>query len=40
MSYYQAPEEVLDNTEEMNAWANSAFSAALRAVARKKKVRE
>lgn len=30
MSYYQAPEEVLDNEEEMLAWAESAYGAALR----------
>lgn len=31
MSYYQAPEEVLDSTDEMVAWADSAYGAALRA---------
>lgn len=31
MSYYQAPEETLDDDEEMNYWASKAYSAALRA---------
>ena len=30
-SYYQAPEETLENDEEMNVWANKAYGAALRA---------
>ena len=25
MSYYQAPEEALENSDEMNIWANKAF---------------
>ena len=29
MSYYQAPEEALENINEMNLWANMAFKAAL-----------
>ncbi len=37
MSYYQAPEETLEDAEEMNVWANKAYSAALRAAARKRK---
>ena len=37
MSYYQAPEEVLEDVEEMNYWANLAYSAALRAAAKKRK---
>ena len=37
MSYYQAPEEVLDDVEEMNYWANLAYSAALRAASKKRK---
>ena len=37
MSYYQAPEEVLDEAEEMNYWANLAYSAALRAASKKRK---
>ncbi len=36
MSYFQAPEEVLEDSEEMNAWVNKAYSAALRAAARKR----
>lgn len=32
MFYYQAPEEVLEDIEEMNAWAKKAYNAALRAV--------
>lgn len=35
MSYYQAPEEALEDSEEMNIWANKAFSSALRAASRK-----
>lgn len=37
MSYYQAPEEVLEDSEKMNIWANKAYSAALRAAAKKHK---
>lgn len=36
MAYYQAPEEALEDVEEMNAWANKAYGAALRAVAKKR----
>ena len=35
MSYYQAPEEVLEEGEEMSYWANMAYSAALRATSKK-----
>jgi DNA transformation protein len=35
MSYYQAPDEALDNAEEMALWARRGCSAALRAAARK-----
>ena len=31
MSYFQAPEETLEDTEEMQHWANKAYAAALRA---------
>lgn len=31
ISYYQAPDEALEDSEEMNHWANKAYSAALRA---------
>ena len=37
MSYYQAPEEVLEEVEEMNYWANLAYSAALRTASKKRK---
>lgn len=37
MSYYQAPEEALEDVEEMNLWANKAYGAALRAGVKKKK---
>ncbi|MEH6605285.1 MAG: TfoX/Sxy family protein [Pseudomonadales bacterium] len=37
LSYVQAPEEVLDNTEEMLEWGNKAYSAALRAASKKRK---
>lgn len=36
MSYYQAPEAVLEDAEAMNKWANLAYAAALR-TARKKR---
>ena len=34
MSYYQAPEETLDDSEEMNLWANKAYNVALRAASK------
>ena len=37
MSYYQAPEETLEDGEEMRSWANKAYSAALRAASKKRK---
>lgn len=37
MSYYQAPEEALEDSEEMNAWAHMAYDAALRAASKKRK---
>lgn len=37
MSYYQAPEEALEDGEEMNIWANKAYEVALRAAANKRK---
>ena len=37
MSYYQAPEEVLEDSEAMNRWAGIGYGAALRAAARKQK---
>jgi DNA transformation protein len=36
MSYYCAPEEALEDIDEMNAWARKSCGAALRAAARKK----
>jgi DNA transformation protein len=37
MSYYQAPEETLEDEEEMKSWAAKAYSTALRAVSKKQK---
>lgn len=37
MSYYQAPEEALEDCEEMNFWANKAYAVALRAASKKQK---
>ena len=37
MSYYQAPEECLEDVDEMNIWANKAYAVALRAAAKKRK---
>ena len=37
MSYYQAPAEAMENSEEMNFWAVKAYSAALRAATKKRK---
>ena len=37
MSYYQAPEEAMEGTDEMNIWANKAYGAALRAASIKRK---
>ena len=37
MSYYQAPEEALENGEEMSSWAAKAYSTALRAASKKRK---
>ena len=37
MSYYQAPEETLENGEEMSSWAAKAYSTALRAASKKRK---
>lgn len=35
LSYYQAPEEVLESLDIMRDWGNRGFAAALRAAARK-----
>ncbi len=37
MSYFQAPEETLEDSEAMNHWGNLAYGAALRAAAKKRK---
>ena len=37
MSYFQAPEETLENDQEMNYWASKAYQAALRAASGKQK---
>jgi DNA transformation protein len=37
MSYYQAPEEALEDGEQMNSWANKAYGAALKAASKKRK---
>ena len=37
MSYYQAPDEVIEDGEEMRSWAAKAYSAALRAASKKRK---
>ena len=36
MSYYQAPEDALEDCDEMNYWANKAYGAALRAASIKR----
>ena len=36
MSYYQAPEDALEDAEEMNLWANKAYAGALRAASNKR----
>ena len=38
ISYYQAPEEALEEAEVMSYWANLAYSAALRAASKKTKI--
>ena len=37
LSYYQAPEEALEDCDTMNHWANMAYDAALRAASKKPK---
>jgi len=37
MSYYQAPEEALEDSDEMKSWATKAYDAALRAASKKRK---
>ena len=40
MSYYRAPEETLDNGDDMVEWAESAYQAALRAQKPKKSTKK
>jgi DNA transformation protein len=40
MSYYQVPEEALEDADEMKSWANKAYGAALRAASKKRKKSE
>jgi DNA transformation protein len=35
MSYYQAPEEVMEDSDMMNEWGNKGYSAAVRAAMKK-----
>lgn len=37
MSYFQAPEEIFEDSVEMNIWATKAYHAALRAASKKRK---
>ncbi|MCP3898152.1 MAG: TfoX/Sxy family protein [Desulfobacteraceae bacterium] len=37
MSYYRAPEEVLEDSDEMDFWANKAYGVALKAASNKQK---
>ena len=37
MSYYRAPEEALEDGDEMNLWANKAYNVALNAAAKGRK---
>jgi DNA transformation protein len=37
MSYYQAPEESLEDSEQMNTWASRAYEVALKAALKKRK---
>ena len=39
MSYFQAPEDALEDSELMNLWANKAYGAALRAASKKRKIK-
>jgi DNA transformation protein len=40
MSYYRAPDETLDDTDEMVAWAEQAYAAAVRAQTAKPKTKK
>ncbi len=37
MSYFQAPEEIFEDSAAMNSWATKAYNAALRVAAKKRK---
>ena len=37
LSYFQSPEDALEDTDIMSNWANSSYAAALRAAEKKKK---
>ena len=37
MSYFQAPEEALEDGEEMSMWVNKAYGVALKAASKKRK---
>ena len=37
LSYFEAPEETMEDEDEMHAWAGKAYSVALRAAAKGKK---
>lgn len=37
LSYFEAPEEAMEDEQEMAAWAGSAYGVALRAASKKKK---
>jgi len=37
ISYFQAPEEVLEDSEEMKTWANKAYTVAIRTASKKRK---
>lgn len=39
MSYYQAPEEALEDSEVMNEWGNMAYGAALRVASKKNEIK-
>ncbi len=39
VSYYQAPEEALEDPEEMSRWAGMAYGAAIRASRKKQEIR-
>jgi DNA transformation protein and related proteins len=38
LSYFQSPEDALEDTDIMNSWAKASYAAALRAAAKKTKI--